>query len=139
MAALPQHLQISSKATLPIWIFNVGDWVLLRLQPYRQKTVAHCTSQKLAKHYFGPYSIRRRIGKVAYELDLPSSAKIHPVVHVSLLRPYRGDNPSSRFKPLPVPSHLPFDQAAEIQPVEALDLTHEISPLIPAVAPEVSR
>ena len=31
----------------------------------------------------------RRVGSVAYELDLPTSWKIHRVFHTSLLRPFR--------------------------------------------------
>jgi hypothetical protein len=34
-----------------------------------------------------------RIGSVAYHLDLPLDSHIHPVVHVSFLRPYYGGEP----------------------------------------------
>lgn len=83
--------------------FSVGDLVLLKLQPYRQQTVVRRSSQKLSKRYFGPFKVLRKIGQVAYELDLPSSSRIHPVVHVSLLRPYHGDDPIKHFTPLPNP------------------------------------
>ena len=34
----------------------------------------------------------RRVGKVAYELDLPNDlAMVHPVFHVSMLRKFIGD------------------------------------------------
>ncbi|XP_058732695.1 uncharacterized protein LOC131604261 [Vicia villosa] len=83
--------------------FHEGDLVLLKLKPYRQTTVVHRQSQKLAKRYFGPYKVIKRIGSVDYLLDLPSSSRIHPVVHVSLLRKYHGEDPSQEFCPLPIP------------------------------------
>ncbi|MCH98625.1 hypothetical protein A2U01_0019630 [Trifolium medium] len=82
-------------------IFEPGDLVLLRLQPYWQQTVHRRTSQKLSKRYFGPFPVIRRIGAVAYELDLPSSSRIHLVFHVSQLRAYHGTNPSSHFSSIP--------------------------------------
>lgn len=67
--------------------FKFGYRVLLRLQPYRQQTVVKRASHKVEKRYYGPYTVIKRID---YELDLPSSLKVHPVVHVSLLRPFYG-------------------------------------------------
>ncbi|GJU42159.1 ty3-gypsy retrotransposon protein [Tanacetum coccineum] len=68
--------------------FNVGDKVLVKLQPYRQITLARRLSNKLAKRYYGPFEILERVGKVAYRLGLPPTRKIHLVFHVSLLKPF---------------------------------------------------
>ncbi|KAJ1382780.1 Chromo-like domain superfamily [Sesbania bispinosa] len=76
-------------------IFTVGDWVYLRLQPYLQLSLCSTSSPKLSKRYFGPFRILRSIGPVAFELELPSDSKVHPVFHVSKLKPCRGPPPST--------------------------------------------
>lgn len=66
--------------------FNVGDWVLVKLQPYRQHSLPLRKNQKLGMRYFGPFEISQRIGSVAYKLILPEHTRIHSVFHVSLLK-----------------------------------------------------
>lgn len=68
--------------------FQVGDQVLLRLQPYCQGSVATRRNQKPAAKFYGPFSILERIGFMAYKLALPPYSKIHLVFHISSLKPY---------------------------------------------------
>lgn len=63
-----------------------GDWVYLKLRPYKQVTLHKTHIWKLSPKYAGPFRIVRRVGEVAYTLDLPSTAKVHPTFHVSLLK-----------------------------------------------------
>ena len=56
--------------------FSVGDFVYVKLQAYRQVSIAARANEKLAPKYFGPYPMISRIGVVAYELKLPDHAKI---------------------------------------------------------------
>ena len=43
--------------------------------------------KKLSPRYVGPYKIFKRIGKVAYELELQAKlAAVHPVFYISLLK-----------------------------------------------------
>jgi hypothetical protein len=53
--------------------------VLLKLQPYAQKTVMNRPCLKLAFKFFGPFKVLARIGSATYKLELPDSAQVHPV------------------------------------------------------------
>jgi len=44
---------------------------------------------KLLPKRYGPFTITKQIGPVAYKLGLPASMRIHDVFHVDLLMPYK--------------------------------------------------
>jgi hypothetical protein len=66
--------------------FVEGDQVFLRLQPYKQTSLKAEQCQKLAPKFYGPYTVLKCVGQVAYQLALPSQSKLHPVFHVSCLK-----------------------------------------------------
>lgn len=72
--------------------FNVGDFVYLKLQPYRQQSVERSVSHKLSPRFYGPFEVQERIDSVAYKLKLSPRVKIHPMFHVSLLKKKLGTN-----------------------------------------------
>ncbi|XP_074317962.1 uncharacterized protein LOC141654744 [Silene latifolia] len=57
-------------------------------------SLAFRASAKISPRYFGPFPIIARVGNVAYKLQLPPEAKIHPVFHISVLRKHEGPLPS---------------------------------------------
>ena len=64
--------------------------VILRLHPYTQSSSKRSGEEKLKPKFYGPYRVIRRIGEVAYELELPEGSKIHNVFHVSCLKTTMG-------------------------------------------------
>jgi len=96
--------------------FEVGDYVYLKLQPYRQTTVAFRSSLKLSPQFYGPFQILSKVGLVAYRLDLLKDCQIHNVFHVSLLRKHLGSI-------TPLSSQLPplaYDSSVLPQPASIL-------------------
>ena len=67
--------------------FAEGDQVFLQLQLYKKTSLKAKQCQKLAPKFYGPYTVLKHVGQVAYQLALPpSQSKIHPVFHVSCLK-----------------------------------------------------
>ena len=56
-------------------------------------------SKKLSPRFCGPFQILKKVGQVAYALDLPKDWKFY-VFHVSLLRKYVS-NPNHVLQDLP--------------------------------------
>ncbi|KAK2970692.1 hypothetical protein RJ640_023897, partial [Escallonia rubra] len=72
--------------------FNVGEKVMVKLLPQDRKFLRGRDSRLLQK-YEGPLTIVKKIGKMAYKVDPPNwwSRQLHPVFHVSMLKPFYED------------------------------------------------
>ncbi|KAD4180246.1 hypothetical protein E3N88_28837 [Mikania micrantha] len=66
--------------------FQVGDKVLLKVSPWKG-VIRFGKRGKLNPRYIGPFEILKRIGPVAYQLNLPTELDgVHNVFHVSNLK-----------------------------------------------------
>ncbi|KAI3773699.1 hypothetical protein L1987_48229 [Smallanthus sonchifolius] len=66
--------------------FNVSDNVMLKVSPWKG-VVRFGKKGKLSPIFVGPFKILKRVGPVAYQLDLPEEMNgVHDVFHVSNLR-----------------------------------------------------
>src|SRR5450755_636517 len=77
------------------FLLSPGDQAYLNLHNgYR---IPGIKNKKLSVQRVGPFKVKRRISPLAYELELPSNMKIHPVISVTHLEPAPLDNdPFSR-------------------------------------------
>ena len=94
-------------------IFNVGDEVMLN--SINLKFKGHPT-RKLLPKWIGPFKVLKRVGELAYQLELPECLKVHDVFHTSLLKPY---HKGGRYQPPPLPlqvdGELYFDVEAILE------------------------
>ncbi|KAJ9507119.1 hypothetical protein QJQ45_004721 [Haematococcus lacustris] len=71
--------------------YHTGQLVLLSTKNLRMKP---SKAKKLLPRFIGPFKVLEHVGPAAVRLDLPQAmARMHPVFHVSLLRPYTSEHP----------------------------------------------
>lgn len=82
---------------LPLFL-KPGDMAYLRL--HHGYTIAGKPNRKLGQQRVGPFRVMRRVGRLAYELELPSNFRIHPVVSIAQLEPALSESdPYGRPRP----------------------------------------
>ena len=71
--------------------FEVRDIVFLKVAPW-EGVIQFQKQGKLNPRYIDPFKILKRIGSVAYQLELLQDLEqVHDVFHVSMLRKYISD------------------------------------------------
>ncbi|XP_012458241.1 uncharacterized protein LOC105779033 [Gossypium raimondii] len=94
--------------------YSVGHFIFLKVLPWK-KVLKFGRKGKLSSRSIGPYHILKRVGPVAYQLELPPVLdRIHDVFHVSILKRYCSN-----------PTHIVPVEEIEVRP----DLTFEEEPI----------
>ncbi|KAE8662749.1 hypothetical protein F3Y22_tig00113145pilonHSYRG00110 [Hibiscus syriacus] len=103
--------------------FEVGDLVLAKLSgilrnPYHKW---------LVRRYEGPFKVLKRVGTMAYRLELTPTIKVHPVFHVSLLKPYHQDKEElDRGKSHQVPVGVKFSYEKVVEAIHAERAVYQV-------------
>ncbi|GJX78521.1 putative reverse transcriptase domain-containing protein [Tanacetum coccineum] len=97
--------------------FQVGDHVMLKVSPHKG-VIQFGKQGKLNPRYIGPFKILKRIGLVAYKLELPEEfSNVHSTFHISNLKKCLSDESLViTMKELRLDDKLNF-----VEPVEIID------------------
>ncbi|GJR02714.1 putative reverse transcriptase domain-containing protein [Tanacetum coccineum] len=98
--------------------FQVGDKVMLKVSPWKG-VVRFGKRGKLNPRYVGPFKVLKKVGVVAYKLELPQElSRVHNTFHVSNLKKCYSDDPLVvPLEGLQVDDKLHFAE----EPVEIMD------------------
>ncbi|XP_052478360.1 uncharacterized protein LOC128033905 [Gossypium raimondii] len=94
--------------------YSMGDFIFLKVSLWKKVLRFGCKG-KLSPRFIGSYRILKRVGSVAYQLELPPELDhIYDVFYISMLMRYRSD-----------PSHVVSVEEIGVRP----DLTFEEKPI----------
>ncbi|KAI3776082.1 hypothetical protein L1987_45843 [Smallanthus sonchifolius] len=112
--------------------FQVGDRVLLKVSPWKG-VIRFGKRGKLNPRYVGPFEIVKRIGPVAYQLNLPDELNtVHNVFHVSNLKKCLSDETLMvSLEEFEIVEQLHFiEEPVEIMDREVKTLKHSKIPIV---------
>jgi hypothetical protein len=98
--------------------FEIGDMVYLKMQPYREKALGLGHALKLTSKFYGPFRVMKKVGHVAYQIQLPTGTQMHNVFHVNQLKKHLGPRAVPNAK-LPLLTH---DGKLKTQPIAILQI-----------------
>ena len=100
--------------------YKVRDKVMLPTGYFAKDNNLTRPNAALRQCYMGPYTIKKVISPVVYELEFPAGVRAHPVIHVSKLLRYYDPDKVGRHKTEPPPVEI-IDGEEEREVEEILD------------------
>ena len=95
--------------------FNEGDFVVLNPHSLDLLKTEKGRGNKLLMRYDGPFEIIRKLSPVTYQLRLPASYGLHPVLNIAHLEEYRLSPPSLGDRPTKRLNRQDFDELPEFE------------------------
>ncbi|GJR59716.1 putative reverse transcriptase domain-containing protein [Tanacetum coccineum] len=112
--------------------FQVGDKVMLKVSPWKG-VVRFGKRGKLNPRYVGPFKVLKKVGAIAYKLELPQElSRVHNTFHVSNLKKCYSDDPLVvPLEGLQVDDKLHFvEEPVEIMDCEVKQLRRSRVPIV---------
>uniref|UniRef100_A0A8C5LYT0 Polyprotein n=1 Tax=Leptobrachium leishanense TaxID=445787 RepID=A0A8C5LYT0_9ANUR len=113
LSAQRSYKQYADRHRDPAPLYKVGDVAWLS----SKHVTLNCPSRKLGPRFLGPFPVIKVVSPSAVRLCLPDDYKIHPVFHVSLLRPSEPDPFPDRTPSCPGPVVAVNDDEYEVQEI----------------------
>ena len=116
-----EHQSRSANNKRRDFVFKVGEKVWLSTKYLN--FVSQGPTNKLNPKYIGPFEVIERVGEVAYKLKLSHELvknNIHPVFHISLLKPYIVSQRFTNREPPRPPPHIITNNGDEKFEVETI-------------------
>lgn len=95
--------------------FEVGDKVVLNVDSLELLRSQAGRGRKLLMKYDGPFEIIRKISSVAYQVRLPASYGIHPVINIAHLERYHESPPEFGVRPTKDLARQDFNELPEFE------------------------
>ena len=94
--------------------FHVGDQVLINPHSLRLLKSEKGRGKKLLMKYDGPFEIIRKISPVAYQLRMPTSYGMHPVLNIAHLETYNASPEEFGKRPAKSLNRADFEELPEV-------------------------
>ena len=105
---------MARRVTSKVPPMQVGEKAWLDIKNLNLNTMV---PRKLLQRRIGPFLITKQLSAVNYQLKLPTTYRIHPVFHVSLLTPYRENDVHGPNFLEPPPDVLNGEEEFEVEAI----------------------